>query len=59
MYLAIAPPPNNNNNNNKNIYYIRRYMTALGLRPRCKNTFTRNTGLIFSRVPICYITINL
>ena len=28
-YVAIAPP--------NNIYYIRRYLTALGLQPRCKN----------------------
>ena len=33
--VAIGPPPNNNNNN-KNIYYIRRYLTALASQPRCK-----------------------
>ena len=30
MYLAIGPL------NSSNIYYIWRYLTALGLRPRCK-----------------------
>ena len=35
MYLAIGPP-NKKKKKKKNIYYIQRYLTALGLRPRCK-----------------------
>ena len=33
-YVAIGPP---NNKKKNNIYYIRRYLTALASQPRCKN----------------------
>ena len=50
LYVAIASPPNKNKNN---IYYIRRYLTALALQPRCKNVQDIHDLAHFNGLVVC------